>query len=140
MTWLCLLTVVPYKVLIYPSPKFGCSTTSANPWISFAGQQGETGVIDIPKGCLEFNVEVCSHVLSHIQMYRAKVKVYLYIWAECAVWRDICLICSIGNNFNSLTIIIDNLNCCLISLMMIFVLICLLWLFSNYSKKKLILP
>ncbi|XP_078329219.1 DENN domain-containing protein 5A-like isoform X4 [Crassostrea virginica] len=50
-------TVVPYKVLIYPSPKFGCSTTSANPWISFAGQQGETGVIDIPKGCLEFNVE-----------------------------------------------------------------------------------
>nr|XP_034334337.1 DENN domain-containing protein 5A isoform X4 [Crassostrea gigas] len=50
-------TVVPYKVLIYPSPKFGCSTTSANPWISFAGQHGETGVIEIPKGCLEFNVE-----------------------------------------------------------------------------------
>lgn len=53
-------TVVPYKVLIYPSPKFGCSTTSANPWISFAGQHGETGVIEIPKGCLEFNVEVCT--------------------------------------------------------------------------------
>lgn len=45
-------------MLIFPSPKFGCSTTSANPWISFAGQHGETGVIDIPKGCLEFNVEV----------------------------------------------------------------------------------
>lgn len=55
-------TVVPYKVLIYPSPKFGCSTTSANPWISFAGQHGETGVIEIPKGCLEFNVEVCTSV------------------------------------------------------------------------------
>ncbi|KAK3098446.1 hypothetical protein FSP39_019539 [Pinctada imbricata] len=50
-------SVVPYKVLIYPSPKFGCSTTSANPWVSVAGQLGETGVLEIPKGCLEFNVE-----------------------------------------------------------------------------------
>lgn len=50
-------TVVPYKVLIFPSLKFGCSTTSANPWINFAGHMGETGVIEIPKGVLEFSVE-----------------------------------------------------------------------------------
>lgn len=50
-------TIVPYKVLIFPSTKFGCFTTSANPWISIAGQLGETGVIEIPKGCLEFNTE-----------------------------------------------------------------------------------
>ncbi|XP_046341976.1 DENN domain-containing protein 5B-like isoform X2 [Haliotis rufescens] len=50
-------TVVPYRVLIYPSTKFACGTTSAVPWISIAGQLGETGVMDIPKGCLEFSVE-----------------------------------------------------------------------------------
>ncbi|CAC5413553.1 DENND5 [Mytilus coruscus] len=50
-------TVVPYKVMIYPSPKFGCSTTSANPWVCIAGQLGETGPIEMPKGFLEFNVE-----------------------------------------------------------------------------------
>ncbi|XP_052242750.1 DENN domain-containing protein 5B-like isoform X4 [Dreissena polymorpha] len=50
-------TVVPYRVLIFPSLKFGCTTTSANPWITFAGHMGETGVIEIPKGVLEFAVE-----------------------------------------------------------------------------------
>ncbi|XP_069132552.1 DENN domain-containing protein 5B-like isoform X3 [Argopecten irradians] len=50
-------TMVPYKILIYPCPKFGCSTTSANPWINLAGQAGETGVTEIPKGLLEFNLE-----------------------------------------------------------------------------------
>ena len=50
--------VVPYKVMIFPSPKFGCSTTSANPWVCIAGQLGQTGPIEIPKGFLEFNVEV----------------------------------------------------------------------------------
>ncbi len=49
---------MPYRVLIYPSTKFGCGTTSAVPWISIAGQLGETGIMDIPKGCLEFSVEV----------------------------------------------------------------------------------
>lgn len=53
-----LIPVVPYRVLIYPSLKFGCTTTSANPWITFAGHMGETGVIEIPKGVLEFSVEV----------------------------------------------------------------------------------
>lgn len=52
------IAVVPYKVMIYPSPKFGCSTTSANPWVCIAGQLGETGPIETPKGFLEFNVEV----------------------------------------------------------------------------------
>ncbi|GAB1599712.1 domain-containing 5B isoform X4 [Argonauta hians] len=50
-------TIVPYRVLIYPSTKFGCFTTSANPWISLAGHIGETGVIEIPKGCLEYTSE-----------------------------------------------------------------------------------
>lgn len=50
-------TIVPYKVLIFPSTKFGCFTTSANPWISIAGHLSETRVIEIPKGCLELNTE-----------------------------------------------------------------------------------
>ncbi|XP_050393892.1 DENN domain-containing protein 5B isoform X2 [Patella vulgata] len=50
-------TMVAYKVLIFPSTKFGCATTTANPWICVAGQLGETGVVEVPRGCLEFNVE-----------------------------------------------------------------------------------
>ncbi|ESO93313.1 hypothetical protein LOTGIDRAFT_232739 [Lottia gigantea] len=50
-------TMINYKVLIYPSTKFGCATTTANPWISIAGQLGESGVLDIPRGCLEFNFQ-----------------------------------------------------------------------------------
>ncbi|KAK3603529.1 hypothetical protein CHS0354_027948 [Potamilus streckersoni] len=50
-------TMVPYRLLIFPSQKFGCGSTSANPWVSFAGQLGETGVIEIPKGLLEICVE-----------------------------------------------------------------------------------
>lgn len=51
-------TVVPYKVLIYPCPKFGCSTTSANPFINLAGHLADTGVLEIPRGLLDFNCEV----------------------------------------------------------------------------------
>ncbi|XP_059154011.1 DENN domain-containing protein 5B-like isoform X2 [Physella acuta] len=50
-------TVVPYRVLIYPSTKLGCSTTSANVWLSVAGQLGETGTIDVAKSLLEMNFE-----------------------------------------------------------------------------------
>lgn len=60
--------VMPYKVLIFPSLKFGCSTTSANPWISLAGQLGETGMIEIPKGCLECNIEVRFFISGHFLM------------------------------------------------------------------------
>ncbi|XP_041355210.1 DENN domain-containing protein 5B-like isoform X3 [Gigantopelta aegis] len=49
--------VVPYRLLIYPSTKFGCGTTSATPWVSIAGQLGETGVIEIQKGCLDHCVD-----------------------------------------------------------------------------------
>ncbi|KAK3766868.1 hypothetical protein RRG08_052011 [Elysia crispata] len=50
-------TVVPYRVLIYPSTKLGCSTTSANVWVSVAGQLGETGVMEVTKSLLEHNFE-----------------------------------------------------------------------------------
>ena len=58
---------MPYKVLIFPSLKFGCSTTSANPWINFAGHMGETGIIEVPKGILEFSVEVCYNLSRYVR-------------------------------------------------------------------------
>ncbi|XP_013061457.1 DENN domain-containing protein 5A-like isoform X2 [Biomphalaria glabrata] len=50
-------SVVPYRILVYPSTKLGCSTTSANVWISLAGQMGETGSMELPKSLLEMNFE-----------------------------------------------------------------------------------
>lgn len=50
-------SVVPYRVLIYPSTKLGCSTTSANVWLSVAGQLGETGTMDVAKSLLELTFE-----------------------------------------------------------------------------------
>ncbi|GFR82162.1 DENN domain-containing protein 5A [Elysia marginata] len=50
-------SVVPYRVLIYPSTKLGGSTTSANVWVSVAGQLGETGVMEVTKSLLEHNFE-----------------------------------------------------------------------------------
>ncbi|CAG5114611.1 unnamed protein product [Candidula unifasciata] len=50
-------SVVPYRVLIYPSSKLGCSTTSANVWLSVAGQLGETGEMEVAKSLLELNFE-----------------------------------------------------------------------------------
>ncbi|BFZ25149.1 hypothetical protein BsWGS_28188 [Bradybaena similaris] len=50
-------SVVPYRVLIYPSTKLGCSTTSANVWLSVAGQLGETGEMEVAKSLLELTFE-----------------------------------------------------------------------------------
>ncbi|KAK7476297.1 hypothetical protein BaRGS_00032490, partial [Batillaria attramentaria] len=50
-------TVVPYKVLVYPSTKLGCSTTSANVWVSVAGQLGDSGKMELPKSLLELSFE-----------------------------------------------------------------------------------
>ncbi|XP_005108265.1 DENN domain-containing protein 5B isoform X2 [Aplysia californica] len=50
-------TVVPYRVLIYPSTKLGCSTTSARVWVSVAGQLSETGLMEVPKSLLELKFD-----------------------------------------------------------------------------------
>ncbi|XP_064612538.1 DENN domain-containing protein 5B-like isoform X2 [Liolophura sinensis] len=49
-------TMVSYRVMIFPSTKMG-SQTSANPWVNVAGHLGETGVVEIPKGLLEFTIQ-----------------------------------------------------------------------------------
>uniref|UniRef100_T1IME6 DENN domain-containing protein 5B n=1 Tax=Strigamia maritima TaxID=126957 RepID=T1IME6_STRMM len=48
-----LSTVIPYRVVIFPSRKFSASTTSANAWVCLSGTHGETGAIDVPKQSLE---------------------------------------------------------------------------------------
>ena len=56
-----LSTVVPYRVLIYPSTKLGCSTTSARVWVSVAGQLEKTSLMEVPKSLLELTFEVETH-------------------------------------------------------------------------------
>ncbi|XP_022243870.1 LOW QUALITY PROTEIN: DENN domain-containing protein 5B-like [Limulus polyphemus] len=46
-------TVMPYRVIIFPSRKMSGSTTSANAWIIVSGTLGETRIIDLPKQSLE---------------------------------------------------------------------------------------
>ncbi|XP_022250655.1 DENN domain-containing protein 5A-like isoform X3 [Limulus polyphemus] len=46
-------TVMPYRVVIFPSRKMSASTTSANAWIIVSGILGETGLIELPKQSLE---------------------------------------------------------------------------------------
>lgn len=50
-------TVVPYRILVFPSTKLGGSTTSANVWLSVAGQLGDSGRMDLPKSLLEHTFE-----------------------------------------------------------------------------------
>ncbi|XP_070189297.1 DENN domain-containing protein 5B-like isoform X2 [Littorina saxatilis] len=50
-------TLMTYKVLVFPSTKLGCSTTSANVWLSVAGQLGDSGRMDLPKGLLELTFD-----------------------------------------------------------------------------------
>ncbi|XP_070536511.1 DENN domain-containing protein 5B-like isoform X2 [Ptychodera flava] len=49
-------TKITYKVLVFVSKKFN-SATSANPWISIAGELGDTGIIQIPKSAVELTFE-----------------------------------------------------------------------------------
>ncbi|XP_076445285.1 DENN domain-containing protein 5B-like isoform X3 [Babylonia areolata] len=50
-------TMVTYRVLVYPSTKLGCSTTSANVWLSVAGQLGDSGRLELQKSLLELTFD-----------------------------------------------------------------------------------
>lgn len=45
---------LPYRVVIFPSKKFGAATTSANVWVAISGNMGETQQVKTPRGTLEF--------------------------------------------------------------------------------------
>lgn len=47
-------TIMPYRVVIFPSRKLSASTTSANAWLIVAGTLGETKLITLPRQTLEF--------------------------------------------------------------------------------------
>ncbi|XP_037031285.1 DENN domain-containing protein 5B isoform X2 [Bradysia coprophila] len=47
-------TKLPYRVVIFPSKKFGAATTSANVWVAISGNMGETQQVKTPRGTLEF--------------------------------------------------------------------------------------
>ncbi|CAD7081131.1 unnamed protein product [Hermetia illucens] len=47
-------TKLPYRVVIFPSKKFGSGTTSSNVWVTIAGTMGETQQVPVPKGAVEF--------------------------------------------------------------------------------------
>ena len=52
------VSVMTYRVLVYPSSKFTCSTTSANVWLSVTGHLGGSGSIQLGKGLLELTFNV----------------------------------------------------------------------------------
>ncbi|XP_021923906.1 DENN domain-containing protein 5A isoform X4 [Zootermopsis nevadensis] len=47
-------TILPYRVVIFPSRKTSAATTSANSWVTISGTLGETSPVPIPRGALEF--------------------------------------------------------------------------------------
>ncbi|XP_062711797.1 DENN domain-containing protein 5B isoform X3 [Aedes albopictus] len=47
-------TILPYRVVIFPSKKGSAATTSANVWIAISGTLGETQQINVPRHSLEF--------------------------------------------------------------------------------------
>ncbi|KAH8347509.1 hypothetical protein KR059_011975 [Drosophila kikkawai] len=47
-------TKLPYRVVIFPSRKYGSYHTSSNVWIMISGTMNETQRVPVPKGSLEF--------------------------------------------------------------------------------------
>ncbi|KAM8707577.1 hypothetical protein ACLKA7_014671 [Drosophila subpalustris] len=47
-------TKLPYRVVIFPSRKYGSYHTSSNVWIIISGTMNETQRVPVPKGSLEF--------------------------------------------------------------------------------------
>lgn len=52
------VSVVPYRVVIFPSRKLSGASTSANAWVSLAGSLGQTENIPITRNHLEFVFQV----------------------------------------------------------------------------------
>lgn len=45
---------LPYRVVIFPSKKYGPVTTTANVWVAISGSLCETQQVTIPRSSLEF--------------------------------------------------------------------------------------
>lgn len=53
---------LPYRVVIFPSKKYGPVTTTANVWVAISGTLCETQQVTIPRSSLEFVFHVsCLH-------------------------------------------------------------------------------
>lgn len=48
------LPELPYRVVIFPSKKYGPVTTTANVWVAISGSLCETQIVAIPRSSLEF--------------------------------------------------------------------------------------
>ena len=63
MMWLvgygCHWLVIQYRVLVFPRLKLsGGGSTTANCWLSIAGQYGETEEVQLPKHTLDITIKV----------------------------------------------------------------------------------
>lgn len=45
---------LPYRVVIFPSKKYGPVTTTANVWVAISGSLCETQLVAVPRSSLEF--------------------------------------------------------------------------------------
>lgn len=49
-----MLSELPYRVVIFPSKKYGPVTTTANVWVAISGSLCETQLVAVPRSSLEF--------------------------------------------------------------------------------------
>lgn len=52
------MTVIPYRVAIYPIKKLSNAMTTSNPWVCVSGELGDSGIMQIPKNVLEMTFDV----------------------------------------------------------------------------------
>lgn len=52
------MTVIPYRVAIYPIKKLSNVMTTSNPWVCVSGELGDSGIMQIPKNVLEMTFDV----------------------------------------------------------------------------------
>lgn len=60
------VSVVPYRVVIFPSRKLSGASTSSNAWVSLGGTHGQTSKIPVPRNQVELVFQVCGCVLTMI--------------------------------------------------------------------------
>ncbi|KAJ8249283.1 hypothetical protein GJAV_G00233150 [Gymnothorax javanicus] len=81
--------MIPYHVMVIPSKKLGGSMFTANPWICISGELSETGVLRIPKNCLELTFE-CQNLgkLTTAQVGHDNAGLYAKWLLECVMVRN----------------------------------------------------
>lgn len=52
------VSVVPYRVVIFPSRKLSGASTSSNAWVSLGGTHGQTSKIPVPRNQVELVFQV----------------------------------------------------------------------------------